>query len=127
MGNINYEESETFYYKFKRILRQAFLWTASAAAVGLTYGLIKGNVIQNINRFIYVVAMLLLAYTIIPVEELRTFGDKTKAVSIKEVEELRRGKRRRMNQQLWNFLMTGIVFTVAIVMELIRFRILGGK
>ena len=119
---------ERFFHKLKRVIYQGLLWTAAGAVVGLVYGLIKGNFLKHINSLIYFIGMLMLAYTIIPVEELAMFTrDKDKTYSKRDVEELRKGKRERMNKQLWNFLRTAVVFSVAIIMELIRFRILGGR
>lgn len=124
MGISSEEVKNTFFHKLISIIKQALIWSAAAAAAGLLFGLINGNILQAINRFIYAAAMLLLAYTIIPAEELRAFVvNKKRIVNAQEAEELRRGKRERMNLQLWSFLRTSVVFLVAIIMELIRFKI----
>ncbi len=118
-------EQVKFSTRFLKILYSGLQWTAIGVLGGLFYGLIKGGIANAINNGIYIVGMLMLFYTIVPVEELAMITmNKDKTYDKKDVQELRKGKLKRMNKQLWNFLRTAVVFAIAIVMELIRFYVL---
>jgi|GEM_PF-5878898 len=127
MGNHNNDDMESFRNKLVKVVVQGLQWTASGAIVGLAYGFFKGDILKAINTSIYIVAMLMLFYTIIPVEELAMITrDRNKTYTTKDVEGLRKGKVGRMNKQLWNFLRTAVVFAIAILLEIIRFKVIGG-
>lgn len=127
MSNHSVDNKVNFKSKLVRVVVQALQWAGSGSMVGLAYGFFKGDILKAINTSIYVVAMLMLFYTIIPVEELAMITrDRNKTYTTKDVEGLRKGKVGRMNKQLWNFLRTAVVFAIAIVLEIIRFRVIGG-
>ncbi len=123
-SNNNIEQVKTT-TKLFRILYSGLQWTAIGALGGLFYGLIKGGIANAINNGIYIVGMLMLFYTIVPVEELAMItAKKDKVYDKKDIQQLRKGKLDRMNKQLWNFLRTAVVFAIAIAMELIRFYVI---
>ena len=127
MSNHSADSKEGFKNKITKVIVQALQWAGSGSIVGLAYGFFKGDMLKAVNTSIYVVGMLMLFYTIIPVEELAMITrDRNKTYTTKDVEGLRRGKVGRMNKQLWNFLRTAVVFAIAIVIEIIRFRVIGG-
>ncbi|MCD5410294.1 MAG: hypothetical protein LRZ93_01385 [Clostridiales bacterium] len=107
---------------FKQVTTQAFYWIIAVTVVGSIYGFVSSmEILHSITLFLYVAAVLHIAYSIIPKEITVNLKKGRKIFTPEEIDKTMAKKERKLKNAELNFFRAVIILASAAILDFLRF------